>query len=217
MKYQFTLTGQTPIFVHADDVMASDHLTAWRKDPKNKDLSVPGDDRSPPWTWQTYLYHDGEHLAVPQENIMACLRKAAAQVQMPKGRKSFKELSQSGLMIEGEYCDFLSRGKRIPRAAIVAMASMSFHDQFEAVKELGFELKVKRAKVGQSKHVRVRAVFRAWSVVGTINVSEPVITLDVLKQLFEIGGRYVGLMDWRPGSPQSPGPYGIFGATLKPL
>lgn len=215
MQHNFVLTGSQPILFHADDVIASDLLNEWRKDPKNKGLSVPGDDRSPSWTWQVYLYHDGEKLAIPQENIMACLRKAATSIPKAKGKGTYKNESQSGILVTTEYCDFTSKGKPVSIAAVAALKDLSFVEQFEAVKKLGFELKVKRATVGSSKHVRVRAMFRQWEIKGSVLVNDPVITTEVLKQMFEIAGQKVGLLDWRPGSPKSPGPYGMFKAEVK--
>jgi len=69
-EMSFELKGITPLLMHRDDVEAADEVKAWRADPKNKNISVPGDDRSPAWTWQIYCYSDGVHLAYPQENIM---------------------------------------------------------------------------------------------------------------------------------------------------
>ncbi len=80
---------------------------------------------------------------------------------------------------------------------------------------MGFELLVKRARVGTKKHVRVRAMFRDWRITGTLRVSEPMITDEVLRQMFEIAGDRVGLLDWRPASPESPGQYGRFTAEIK--
>lgn len=215
MQYSFVLTGSQPILFHADDVFGSDILNEWRRDPKNKGVSVPGDDRSPAWTWQVYLYHDGENLAIPQENIMAALRKAGAQIPKNKGKGTFKNESQSGMLITSEYCTFTSKGKPISIASIEAIKDESFKDQYELVKDLGFELKVKRAAVGSSKHVRVRAMFRSWEIKGEVLVNDPIITKEVLGQMFEIAGLKVGLLDWRPGSPKSPGPYGMFKAEIR--
>lgn len=215
MQYDFVLAGKTPILFHADDVIASDILSEWRKNPKNKGLSVPGDDRSPAWTWQLYLYSDGENVAIPQENIMACLRKAGTQIPKSKGKGTFKQESQSGIILASEFCDFSSAGKPVSMASITALRDMEFKEQFEGVKKLGFELKVKRAAVGSSKHVRVRAMFRQWRINGSLEVTEPTITKDVLGQMFEVAGLRVGLLDWRPGSPKSPGPYGMFKAEVK--
>lgn len=218
MEYEFTLTGRMPILFHADDVEAADELMKWRKAAENKSVSVAGDDRSPPWTWQTYLYHDGEHVAVPQENVMACLGKAGAMIPAPKGKGSFKAASQSGLVILDEFCEFRSGGKQVSMASIGALTGLSFREQAEGAKKLGFRLLVKRATVGSSKHVRVRARFETgWTVSGVVDVMDPLITREVLAEMFEIGGKKVGLLDWRPGSPKKPGPYGTFRSEVKPL
>ena len=79
----------------------------------------------------------------------------------------------------------------------------------------GFELFAKAAKVGQSKHVRVRPRFNAWSCSGTITVFDETITAEVLSQILEQAGIYCGLGDWRPSSPSKPGPWGRFRATAK--
>jgi len=217
VEYAFTLTGRMPILFHADDVEAADELMRWRKAAENKSVSTPGDDRSPPWTWQTYLYHDGTHLAIPQENIMACLGKAGAMIPQPKGKSTFKAASQSGLVILSEHCEFRSGGKQVAMADIVALSGLSFAEQAAGAKKLGFELLVKRATVGSSKHVRVRAKFKTWSVNGVIEVLDPIIDGKVLADMFDIGGKKIGLLDWRPGSPKKPGPYGTFRSEIKPL
>lgn len=217
MEYGFTLKSETPILIHGDDVEAAGVLAKWRNAAENKDVSVRGDDRSPPWTWQTYLYHDGEHLAIPQENLMACLCKAGAMIPMAKGKGTFKSASQSGLMPTTEYFEFRASGKQIAIADITAMASLPFSEQAQAVKAFNFDLLIKRATVGQAKHVRVRARFRSWVISGVVDVIDPLITPAVLAEMFDIAGRKVGLGDWRPSSPKKPGPYGRFRSEIKPL
>lgn len=216
MDYAFTLNGEMPLLMHADDVMASDTLAEWRKSPANKSVSVAGDDRSPAWTWHTYLYHDGKHLTMPQECLMAALRTAGSRIAS-KGKSTFKALTQSGLLVAGDHCRFEVDGEQIAMADIVAMRHLSFTEQLEACKDLGFDLLVKRAKVGTAKHVRVRPRFSNWTVSGEIQVSEPAITEAVLVQLFELAGRFAGLGDWRPSAPTKPGPHGMFRATVQPI
>lgn len=216
MEFDFTLRGTQPLLMHADDVIQSDELMAWRKDPTNSGVSVAGDDRSPPWTWQTYLYHDGEHLAMPQECVMAALRNAGAKLPH-KGKATFKSLSQSGLLIMSDYCEFRCNGELIPLASIVKFRDEPFAAHVDKARKLGFDLSIKRAKVNTSKHVRVRARFDDWSVSGQIAVSEPAITPEVLSRMFELAGKLSGIGDWRPSSPKSPGPYGMFTAELKPI
>lgn len=211
--YQFELTGSMPLLMHHDDVEAADDLIAWRKDPKNKPVSVAGDDRSPAWTWMTYLYHDGEHLAIPQQNIMTSLRYAGAKIAS-KGKTTFKSMSQSGLLIGSDFCEFACDGRRIAIEDILDFRDESFSVHKKKARELGFDLLVNRAKVGTSKHVRVRAKFANWKIAGSVHVIEPAITTEILEQLFGIAGRYAGLCDWRPSSKESPGPYGTFTATI---
>lgn len=212
MKVGFELTGIMPLIMHADDVELADTLSVWRKDPANKNLSVPGDDRSPAWTWATYLYSDGENVVMPSQNIMVALRQAGTQMIM-KRQKTFKEVTQSGLLITDEYCQFEGGAGQISIEDIEGLRDMPFPKQAEAAQGLGFRLFVKRAKVGTSKHVRVRPRFETWRVAGTINILVPEITYEILGQLFDLAGR-VGLCDWRPGC-KTPGPYGMFEAKLK--
>jgi hypothetical protein len=216
LRYEFLLRPGMPLLMHWDDVEAADELSLWRKDPKNKSLSVAGDDRSPPWTWMTYVYHDGTRVVMPQENIMAGLRAAGARIAA-KGKSTYKALSQSGLLIEDEYCAFTNNGQSIDMAAILAFRDEPFAVHKRMVKELGFDLSIKRARINRSKNVRVRPRFDHWEVRGVIQVFEPAITCEVLEQMFSIMGRYVGLCDWRPSSKESPGPYGTFTSEIRAL
>lgn len=208
----FRLKGVTPLLIHADDVEESDRLMEWRKDPANKNLSVPGDDRSPAWTWQTYLYYDGDHLVWPSHNIMVGLRIAGGQIILKK-QKTFKEITQSGMCITSEFCRLLVAGKEVPLAAVKAMASEPFKRQADLAKKFGLQLFMKRAKVGTAKHVRVRARADDWAIEGVLQVAAPEITWEHLQQLFAIAGKG-GQGDWRPNG-KTPGPYGQYEATLK--
>lgn len=216
MKVSFELTGTTPLLMHQDNVEAADALAAWRQAPENKDQSKPGDDRSPPWTWQTYLYTDGEKIVWPAENLMVCLRQAGTQMTL-KGQKTYKEITQSGLLIEDEFADFMFDGKQLGVDRVEKMKDAPFAEQVKRAQELGFRLFVKRAAIKSSgkvtKHVRVRPRFDSWSVRGTISIINPTVTYEKLVQLFDIAGR-VGLGDWRPGC-KTPGPFGMFEAKLK--
>lgn len=213
-KYEFTLTGISALLMHADDVEASDHLKLWRQASENKNITVPGDDRSPAWTWQTYCYSDGEHLTIPAENFMVALRSAGAQIIL-KRQKTFKELTQSGIIPQSEFLTFTVNGKQIPMAAIADMRDEDFVTQANACREMGFRLFVKRAKVNQSKHVRVRPRFDTWEARGQMLVAAPELTPEVMQRLFELVGN-IGLGDWRPGC-KTPGCFGRFEAKVKKI
>lgn len=208
---RFRLTGLMPLLMHNDDVDAADRLKEWRKDPTNKNVSTAGDDRTPPWTWQTYLYSDGEHIVMPSCNIMVCVRQAATQIIL-KRPKTFKELSQSGMLIPREFCAFSAGGDPISISAIEGIRGLEFSRQSDAVRDMGFRLFVKRARVGTSKHIRVRPRFDTWLVEGEFNIYAKEITDTVLAEMLNLAGR-VGLCDWRPGC-KTPGPFGMFEAEL---
>jgi hypothetical protein len=212
-KVKFELIGETPLLMHWDNIEGGDDLKAWRQDPANKNVSVPGDDRSPAWTWHTYCYHDGERLAMPADNVMASLLYGGTQVVL-KRQKTFKELSQSGLLIGEEHVEFTyGDDQSIAKADLDAIRDKAFVDQSEWAKSRGFRLFVKRAKVGQAKHVRVRPRFETWTVRGEISVLAQEITKDVLQTMFAYAGRG-GICDWRPSTPKRPGPYGMFTAKV---
>ena len=213
---EIEITGSTPLLMHSDNIEWADFMDAWKNDPKNKKRSKPGDDRTPPWRWHGCLYHDGTVITIPSENIMRCLMEAAVQVPTGKGQKTFKSQSQSGLLCREMHWRLFVKGKTISIDDVKALQDdeISFRDQMEQVKGLGFELFVKRAKIGQAKHVRVRPQFANWSLRGSITIADSQITKEILQQFFEIGGMYKGLGDWRPGA-KTPGPFGMFTAVVK--
>lgn len=211
----FTLTGETDILFHADNLEAQAELEVWRGRPENKNLSVKGDDRSPPWTWQTYLYADREHVVWPADNIMVGLRAAGARLII-KGSKTYKEVTQSGLLIPAEFLDFrTAAGKQIALADLRSFRDKDYSAHCKEAESLGFRLFAKRATVGSSKHVRVRPRFAAgWKVSGSIEVHAKEVNFAVLKELFDIAGK-LGQGDWRPSSKKAPGSFGMFSADIK--
>jgi hypothetical protein len=215
--YEVTLIGSSPLLHHYDNIEFADEMARWRTDPANKNKSKAGDDRSPAHTWIGGLYHDGARLVIPSDNVMSMLKEAGAQVLVPgaKHGKTFKAQTQSGILIEELFWPLLVDGKEIPLAPISGLLTEpDFAVHQERAKELGFSLFVKRAAIGKSKHVRVRARFDRWVTSGRIGVLDDALTKPVLDDIFGIAGRYKGLCDWRPSS-KSPGPFGRFGAVVK--
>jgi len=206
------LIGTTPLLMHFDNLSFGAKLTAWRANPANKEKQVPGDDRSPAWTWLGYTYHQGDRVGVPSDNLMTMLREGGSKVTY-KNKETFKKLSQSGLLVADSMWDLiLPRGKKISWKEIEAFFSVDDIDKhIDGVVDLGFELSIKRAKVGTSKHVRVRPMFPVgWSLEGDIMILDDAIKPQNFRDILEQAGRRCGLCDWRPSSPRSPGQYGMF-------
>lgn len=215
--YAVTLTGQMPLLLHGDNLDWRANLAAWRAHPDNKAKSVPGDDRSPAWTWIGGLYHDGDVLGISSDNLMTCIREGGSRVSVPGKRSlTYKRQSQSGLVINELLWPLVGPKGTVPWAPINALCEVedfNVHKQFAL--DHGFELFAKSARIGQSKHVRVRAKFIRWSLSGTVTALDDTITTDVLTSILTASGRYAGLCDWRPSSPKAPGPWGTFTATVQ--
>lgn len=216
-RYRITITGQSALLMHRDNIEFADDLKAWRERPENKKLSVAGDDRSPAFTWIGCLYEDEGSVAIPSDNIMRCLMEGGALVPVPGGKngKTFKAQTQSGMLTVETGWPLLVDGKSIAMDDITPlMTNREFREHVETVKDLGFTLFTKRAKIGSSKHVRVRPKFSRWSLVGHLDVWDDQITQKVLVEVLQQAGSFKGLGDWRPSS-KTPGPYGRFTAEVE--
>lgn len=220
-QYRVTLEGLAPLLMHSDNLSFGEKIQSWRKDPANKEASVGGDDRSPPWTWLGYTYHDTKVIGIPSDNLMTMLREGGAKVKTGKGAETYKKQTQAGILIDTEQWDLLiNGGKTIDFETLygVLNGETNFATHIETVEALGFELLVKRAKVMQAKHIRVRPLFRDWAATGTLTVHDEKqsgLTKAILKTILEQAGALVGLGDWRPSSPRASGSFGKFRASVE--
>ena len=215
--YRIELTGKTPLLMHNDNIEWADFMDAWKNNPDNRKDSRAGDDRTPAWRWLGSVYHDGKVLGVPAANLMRCIMEGGAMVPVPGGKsgKTYKSQTQSGMMSVEPLWPMTLHGGLIDWKDIEALKDdNSFASHRESVKALGFDLNVKRAKIGTSKHIRVRPDFPAgWKLNGTLAVWDEQITVEALGRILEFAGQYKGLGDWRPGG-KTPGPYGTFSAEI---
>lgn len=215
-RYQVKLTGVSPLLMHADNVTWRDGIEEYRKDPRNKKASKAGDDRTPAHSWLGYVYTDGNVVGIPSDNLMTCIRDGATMI-ISSGKKTYKQASQTGILVDQIQWPLLIDGKSIKHDDIFYLMDepvFSVHE--EKAKKLGFELFLKSARVGLSKHIRVRPRFDAWTAEGTITVTDSEITENILSQIFDMAGKNCGLCDWRPKS-KTPGTFGRFTVALKEL
>lgn len=214
-RYLVKLIGETPLLMHKDNISFGEKVRAWSKDPNNKKISVAGDDRTPAWTWLGYCYHDNKQLTIDADNLMSVLRDGGKKCPAPTGKGTMKALTQSGIMVNEIGWPLLVKGASLPWkdfAVLEDELDFSVHEQFAL--DRGFELFVKRAKIGAAKHVRVRPRFDQWEANGSLTVLDPQITKPVLEMVLKFAGVYCGLGDWRPSSQQSPGQFGRFSVEV---
>lgn len=216
-KYKLEITGKTPLLLHPDNIEWADKMKLWRQDPMNKKKSVAGDDRTPAFSWLGNLAHDNEHLAIPVDYLMSCMMAGGAMVPTGKGTKTFKAQTQSGSLVDDPYIPLQVRGQLVPIAPFLALdEEEDFRKHKEEAEKHGFFLFVKRVKIGNAKHVRVRPRFDSWALSTSISVWDGQLDTVVLKQIWTCAGQYKGLGDWRPGA-RTPGSYGMFNVELTEL
>ena len=220
-QYRITLEGLTPLLMHNDNLGFTERVMEWRRAPENKELSTSGDDRSPAWTWIGYLYHDGNHIGISADNIMTMLREGGAKVSTGKGKSTYKKQTQSGVMLDQQQFEiYVNGGRQVPLDQIRGLIGVTdFTRHLDLAEKLGFELLVKRAKVGRAKHIRVRPMFRQWSAVGTLTVLDSELTgltQPVVELILNQAGALCGLCDWRPSSPAS-GTFGKFKPKIEKI
>lgn len=224
-RYAFTLTGISPLLMSWDNIEHSDLVKAWQMHPDNSKLpnQERGSDRFPAFTWIGRLYNDGVKVALPTPNLQTCLRDAGQTIQVSGGRgKSYKEASQTAILFEAEYLEFkggTTELKEIPIEPILKLNDVanSMPQHCKVAEKLGFKIDIRRAspKPG-TKHIRCRPRFDRWQASGVFIHADPdAMSMDVVKQVFEIAGSRKGLCDWRPGG-KKPGPMGRFTVQIKP-
>jgi len=215
-RYEVTINGVTPLLMHMDNIKWGERVKLWSKDPANKSKSVAGDDRSPAWTWLGYCYHT-DRLIIDSDNLMTMFRDAGKKCPAARGKGSLKAATQSGIVIDQIGWPLVSAKGEIEWKVLEELVDENdFAIHEETAVELGFELFVKRAKIGQAKHVRVRPRFDKWSANGSITVLDDNLSKSTIETLLAQGGRYIGLCDWRPGCPAS-GRYGMFDSKIREM
>ena len=133
------------------------------------------------------LYKDRDGgIIVPSFCVLSCLKEAAKNYQIPgKGKKTFKNYIFAGVKIEPNDIPLIS--------------------------DNGWKIDLKTVVVNRSRIVRARPRFDNWSLEFTIELADPIITPDNIKQIIIDAGRYNGLLDFRPL-------YGLFElVSFKPI
>jgi len=215
-RFKLTATGITSVFAHRDDVVAADKVEEWRKQPENKNAKK-GDDRYPGWTWKTYLYYSEDKdnlIGLPIGNLMAALKKGGVEFSLQSSRKSLKAASQTTIRISSPFLPIALHNKVVLTGDDIDAidGNLPFDEQQDLAKKIGFVIDCRRATVGAAKHVRCRPKFLpGWTFdVEGLVTDEHKIPKKTFVDLFTLVGDQVGVGDWRPGAPKSPGTHGRF-------
>ena len=190
MRLEFTLTGVSPLITHngaagLDTRSPLSREIAAIAAKRGGDRTEVDEQRLRQLECRRSLYLGADDRpTLPEAALRAMIETAARKTRQGP-------LVREGLMIEGVRLDY------------------DVERYGESVEELSTKAQfVAPVVVGRTRILRTRAKFDCpWSVAGVADVDEELVDLDKLQRWLAVGGRRVGLGDWRP---QTSGHYGRF-------
>lgn len=211
--YRVQLTGTDPMLWHRDNLEFDPKVKDWQK--INKD-TPKGDDRHPAWKYIGSFYHNNKILGLDSMTLAANLSEAAKGITM-QGKKTYKEPAQTAVEYDSTFVAVKINGREVPVKSFAKLMDDNEQDiqkHIDNAESLGLSLDIRRVKVGQAKHVRVRPRLpEGWTAEFKITVDDDIISKETLEQIYHLAGTKKGLGDWRPGAPK-PGTFGRFSTTL---
>lgn len=134
--------------------------------------------------WQKTIYFKEDiGVYLPPENIEAALVNASKQFKIT-GRKTAMDYVKSGVFCTESYLPFYVNGKTIKTLDDPAIL---------------IDKRTVKNPATKGRNVRYRAKFTEWTSTFRLNVlCDDYITKELLEQILEYAGMYVGLGDYRP-------------------
>lgn len=197
MRYQVTLTGLGGLIQHNGaaglDTRSKANLEKAeiaRKRGSNR--TETDDQRLAELECQTSLYLDGSGApTLPAAAVRAMIETSARK---------------------------LKQGPQVREGLVVESIDAFDYDRERmgtTVEELGKSAQFTVGVVVQRNRIlRTRALFEPWSLTFTLDCDDELVDKEQLETWLDIGGRRIGLGDWRP---EKSGSYGRFTAEVTPL
>ena len=161
-KYAVKTEGTVSLLQHRFEEPATD-------DPGKRKPGVP--DYSHEWEKALYKMEDGT-IYQPSEHIEGAMVRAAANFQITgKGKKTYKDLVKSAVMIEPNFIPHKFQEFVIDRRMV----------------------RVQRARI-----MRERPRFDKWALEFQVIITEDQLSGAMLKEILDYAGRYMGIGDYRP-------------------
>lgn len=184
----YTIKGTRPVLQHNERL--ADPLNQWAKELKRlaKKRNKTDEDHVAVSRAEFMggLYIDEKGPYVPEQWLEACLRGAAKQTKRGKAVQSALIVTEPARL---EY--------KGPRGREDLWRAGSWSEDGAVPIEQTFVL---RATVGVSgaRVIRSRPMFSNWGITFTVNYDENVLDATEIDSFVEIGGRLIGIGDWRP-------------------
>ncbi len=160
-----------------------------------KSQNAPDEDYSEEWRTTTHLDADGI-VIMPSLCIEAMMFFASKNFKI--GKMAMTKIVPTGATVQEFEVPILWEGKK----------GSTFTLEDIAEKEWIFTCP---AVVGGKRILRIRtAVPIGWYLSFTVDVTNRLLTEDIVRDLFDRGGYMAGLLDQAPHSPRRPGKFGQF-------
>ena len=182
MEYiDVTLTGEAPLLMHSDAGLSPMHPISRKQAEMN---SRPVKEKKTTefvkemsrLDWELALYFDEKAGPVlPPQMLEAMIRDSAKAEKL--GSEVKRSVRVTDFTIPLQYSG--------PRDKKAMWASERFYDS-------------RGVKIGQSRVLRTRPMFESWSVTFNVEFEPEFMPAETLKRVIEVGGRRVGLGDYRP-------------------
>jgi hypothetical protein len=162
-SYRVKIEGIAPLLQHrfagGDELPPESIMVAGSRDFKEE------------WESSLYRMEDGT-IYQPSDHLENSLVKAAGNFQITgKGKKTYKDLIKSAIVIDPLYIPHL-----IPK----------------------YEIDKRAVRIKTSRVVRQRPIFHKWALEFTLTIIEPQLPSNVVKEIMDYAGRFVGIGDYRP-------------------
>jgi hypothetical protein len=148
------------------------HSTAGMLKPKSN--KVKSSEHDPIEEAKDCLYlNESKKICVPSMAILSMMRRAATQLKKPgAGKKTLKDFVFSGLQLEPDMIE---------------------------LPDQKYEVDIRPVVIMRSRIMRARPVFKNWGLTFKISIiDEQTWDAGMVRQVLEEGGKYQGLLDFRP-------------------
>lgn len=194
MQLQLVLTGTTPLLMHSDVGVNSEHPLNKQKALLTKKTAskrtAEENEEIRRLEWLLGIYTNGDEVIYPTANVVRCLKEAGKVSK--QGTQVTRGLSLEGIDVPLQYA-------RNGHSSVEAL----FHDaNFVDMRSVG---------VGQKRVMRTRPRFMPWAVRVTGELFEDVMDVGDLRRIALLAGRAIGLGDNRVNG------FGRFTAELREL
>jgi hypothetical protein len=194
MQLQLIITGTTPLLMHSDVGVNSEHPLNKAKALLTKKTAskrtAEENEEIRRLEWLLGVYTDGESVIYPTANVARCLKEAGKVTK--QGTQVTRGLSLGGIDVPLQYARNGHKG-----------VEDLFHDpNFVDMRSVG---------VGQKRVMRTRPRFMPWAVSVTGELFDDIMDVSDLGRIAQLAGRAIGLGDNRING------FGRFTVELKKL